>query len=269
MDFKDIDNVYIPEGGVTSITDSNGIVLWKKKGSSDIVIPNNEIHYRTSNLSTITLYKSLGKLISNTYNTDGSGGVMVFENDITKINNEAFRYIKTLTAVTLPSSVTSIGDYAFANCSNFRKLYSQNTIKSFGTGAFFACIELNDVVVNNSVTSIGDECFAYCGFNEITLPNSLKTISVNMLYGCDQLKAVTIGNSVSLIQGQAFAFCYQLRTITCLAMVAPTITYNTFNSVGTRVPEGTPKILRVPQGATGYESWLNKLEGWEIQYITE
>jgi hypothetical protein len=54
-------------------------------------------------------------------------------------------------------------------------------------------------------------------------------------------------------------------------MTAPTIQSNTFSNIGTSVPSGTPKVLRVPEGAEGYDSgyWKSTLldKGYTLEYV--
>ena len=73
---------------------------------------------------------------------------------------------------------------------------------------------------------------------------------------------VTIPNLVTTIGDEAFRDCYDLAKITSLATTAPSVQNNTFYNIWNGV-------LYVPQGATGYDIWLNQFHNWTIQTISE
>ena len=101
---------------------------------------------------------------------------------------------------------------------------------------------------------------------EIELPEGLEIIGNYGFQSCSSLQSIVIPDSVTTIGNYTFNNCSNLHTITCKAMTAPTIQSNTFSSVGSKVPSGTPKVLRVPEGAD-YSTWLSKLSGFTVEYV--
>lgn len=99
------------------------------------------------------------------------------------------------------------------------------------------------------ITKLG-ALFVETNIMSVEIPNSVISIGTNAFYECSNLTSVTIGNSVTTIGQQAFFRCSGLTNIISLATSAPTISGGTFASVG---QNGT---LYVPQGSTGYDTWM-------------
>ena len=105
----------------------------------------------------------------------------------------------------------------------------------------------------------------------VVIPEGVTGIGTSSFSMCVRLMDVIIPSSVKNISDSAFYYCYRLSTITCKAMTAPSLgSINPFDSVGSQVKD-KPKVLRVPEGATGYDSgnWktyvLNK--GYTLEYV--
>ena len=128
-----------------------------------------------------------------------------------------------------------------------------NTIDEDGQGK---------LVFENDLTEIGQEMFDSCyTLQTIILPNSITTIARWPFYLCANLTNITLPDSVTSIEFAAFGLCKSLNQITSLNLIAPTLDKNVF--------DGLPEVgtLYIPQGATGYDVWLENLpDGWSIQY---
>jgi len=123
--------------------------------------------------------------------------------------------------------VTSIGQFAFYQCDSLTSIEIPNSVISIGSDAFASCTSLTSINIPSSVTSIGSGAFESCG-----------------------LTNVTIGSGVTTIGQSAFYNCRNLKSITSLAITAPSITNATFRNVNTG---GT---LTVPIGSSGYNVWM-------------
>ena len=89
-----------------------------------------------------------------------------------------------------------------------------------------------------------------------------RQIPGSFLYSSDNLTAITISEDVTNINNGAFTYCENLSSITCERMTAPTLQDLYGGVFGGISATGT---LYVPQGSTGYSSWINILgEGWTL-----
>ena len=91
----------------------------------EMVIPNNQIWYTTTDGNIVTPDKNKFSAITgsaNVYATITSNiyangkGVITFDSDIDEITSNAFYSFTTLTSVTIPNSVTYVGNNAFGKC---------------------------------------------------------------------------------------------------------------------------------------------------------
>ena len=127
---------------------------------------------------------------------------------------------------------------------------------------------ITSINIPEGVAVLDMSCFFGCGRLEyISLPSTLKSIGYYTFGECYSLISISIPDSVTSIGDYAFKNCSKLSIITCKSMTAPTIQSNTFQSIAS---SGT-RVLRVPEGAEGYDSgyWkstvLNK--GYTLEYI--
>jgi hypothetical protein len=107
------------------------------------------------------------------------------------------------------------------------------------------------VNIPSALHSLGDSCFAGCiNLENITIPSGITSIGYNTFNNCTSLTTVEIPSGVTSIEEYAFQGCTELTSITCYATTAPTIDYRAFQDIKTG---GT---LTVPQGSTGYNTWM-------------
>ena len=158
-------------------------------------------------------------------------------------NDEGIR--ACLTSVVIPDSVTSIGYQAFYDCSSLTSVNISNNLTYIESQCFERCSGLTSIVIPDSVTSIGDSAFSYCS----------------------SLTSVNIGSGVTTIYSNAFKHCSGLNEITCNAITAPEVYYDTFKDV----KEGG--VLKVPAGSD-YSTWMstddqNNNYGHNSGYLSE
>ena len=102
---------------------------------------------------------------------------------------------------------------------------------------------LLSIVIPENVKILGEYCISNIEITLLELPSTLKSLNNYSLYNC-----------------------YYLSTITCKSEVPPTLQSNSIMNVGSQVPSGTKKVLRVPEGSD-YSAWKSKLSGFTIEYI--
>ena len=115
-------------------------------------------------------------------------------------------------------------------------------------------------------------------FEEFQYFTGVKEIKDSTFYYCESLTSIKIPDSVTSIGNYAFYKCNNLSLITCLAITAPTVKSNTFGELyfytGNNTHNQGINKLKVPQGATGYDTgaWKDPLQnsdkcGFTIEYI--
>lgn len=269
MNFSEITNINIPEGVVSKITTLEGVVLWKK-GDSDIVIPDlptpnyNEIYYITTDGKIINPAHP-SDIKSNTY-TNGIGKITYYYN-ITEILESTFENERNLLAIKLPTSVTRLHFRSFYYCTSLININLTDNIIAINSFAFCGCKNIKYIKLPSNIKQIGEGGFSNCtSLKTIIFNEVLEYIQPYAFTNCTSLKDIQLYN-IKAIEKNAFSNCTNLSTITSLKLQAPILREKPFENVGTTVSGS--KVLRVPQGASGYETWLEQLKGFTIEYITE
>lgn len=264
---------------LTSIMISDGVTSIGSYVFSDcprlasITVDSNNSVYDSRNNCKAIIKTSDNILIAGCKNT-------VIPNGITSIWNTAFIDCSGLMSITIPDSVTNIGNCAFQNCSSLTSVMIPSNVTSIGFEAFDNCSALTSITIPDSITSIGKSAFAWSGLTSIVIPNSLTSIRDYVFSNCSGLTSITIGNGVTSIGHSAFSGCTALSSITSHRTSAPTVQSDTFGSstsnyTGRNTYSSGNNVLKVPQGATGYNTsyyWLDPLQnstkcGFHIEYI--
>ena len=199
---------------------------------------------------------------------------------VTSIESNMFYDCSGLMLIIIPVNVTDIGSYAFSGCSGLTSITIPDSVTSISDGVFRNCFNLTSVTIPDGVTSIGSSAFSGCSqLTSITIPDGVTNIGSSAFSGCSRPTSVTIPDSVTNIGNYAFFGCAALSSITSLRTSAPSVQsrtfgYSTSNYTGRNTYSTGNNILKVPQGATGYDSgiWLDPLQnaskcGFHIEYI--
>ena len=247
----EIDGVML-DGLVTEYTfDSVGVHTVKYELYDETKLGNNAPVFNNGNLIEATIPNSVTSIGNSAFAECSGLTSCTIGSGVTTIGNNAFYNCYKLTSIDIPNSVTSIGNSTFNYCSGLTSIDIPNSVTSIGGNAFQYCIRLTSCTIGSGVTSIGQSAFSFCtGLTSIDIPNSVTTIGREAFAACTGLTSCTIGSSVTSIGNNAFNGCSGLTSITSLATTAPTIQSNTFRSVKTN---GT---LYVPQGSSGYDTWM-------------
>ena len=205
-----------------------------------------------SGMTTCTIGDGVTSIGSQAFYNCRSLTSIVIPNSVTSIGGSAFQYCYSLTNVAIPDSVTSsIGQYTFYQCSGLTSCTIGTGVTSIDKEAFRYCTSLTSIDIPNSVSGISDYAFANCSsLTSIGIPSGITSISNHMCDACSSLTGITIPSSVTSIGNSAFANISDITSITSNSTTAPTITSTTFQSIKTN---GT---LYVPQGSSGYDTWM-------------
>jgi hypothetical protein len=184
--------------------------------------------------------------------------------------------------VTLPAGIQEIGDRTFSQAANLTNLVMPG-VTHIEQYAFYQCANLKKIS-GPQVNEVGDYAFYACsGLEEISLPLA-ETFGDNVLRDCKGLTAVTLENVKSIgvttfrYNGKLASISLpHIETIGCFsfAELADTITITFGETAPTLLPlnpdadpliyryfavrETRTVILRLPQGATGYdENWKSR-----------
>ncbi len=178
--------------------------------------------------------------------------------------------ITGLTTVTIPENITSLGIAStFQNCTNLRSVQwnaihctieenengdgnyyppfnNLTTITSFTFGEkvevipaslCFGLSSLTSITIPNTVTSIERIAFRQCtGLKSLTIPENVTNIGIRAFRDCTGLRTVFLSGSVATIRDNAFTDCTGLTSITCEALVPPTLGEDVFLNVNKSIP---------------------------------
>lgn len=259
----------------------------------EIVIPTgNTILYTTTDDSIMELNSAYNPVIlSHTY--ENGLGTLELSTEQNSINDNIFTDTTKLKTIIIGDGFDTIIE--LAGCTNLEKVIMSDSITTMENRCFQNDINLQEVILSNSITEIPDSCFKSCkklttieipnsvttikgafsgsGLESIIIPDTVTNLDFAAFWNCENLATVVIGSGITKFDsyseesGYNFFNCYKLNSITAKAIEAPSILIGDFSGVGSKV-EGD-KILKIPANATGYEAWLEKLNGFKIEYITE
>ena len=179
------------------------------------------------------------------------------------IEESTFEGCTEIKEMVIPASVTEIRNCAFMKCRKLKKMEIPQTVKKTGQAIFFGCTELKEMHFLADVETLEDSMFENCSMmSKIVLADTITVIGYRAFQGCKWLEKITLPDNLVKISANAFSDCGWLSQITSLAMKAPQFEVNCmfyFRYDGT---------LRVPEGATGYNKWMENFgKKWKLEYI--
>lgn len=204
-----LDNLYRPNSlqeiqVPCSLVDSykNKYSQWSSLFKCDgfIVYPNNELHYKTSDNSTIPIYGNF-TVQSNVYDDDLGHCVITFDRDVTSISDSQFRGKNNLTEIIwLPSTITTIGKYFLYQNSNLNKVELRSLINVTSIDYYFlgdSSIEEIDISALSNA-SISNFFLYNCRWLETIIINSDKVFNLDKIVfeRSSSLESIYVPNSL-------------------------------------------------------------------------
>lgn len=145
-----------------------------------------------------------------------------------------------LTSITIPNSVTVIEEAAFSGCNGATSLTIGENVTSIGYNAFSGCTRLASVVWNAKNCSSAPFEYMENQITSFSFGDKVESIPDDLCKKMSQLTEIIIPNSVTSIGEAAFSGCTGLQSITCNAIVPPTIENYTFYGVDKAIPVYIP-----------------------------
>ena len=198
---------------------------------------------------------------------------------VVSVESYAFANCNYLTSVVFPDTVTQIEAYAFWFCHALNAIVIPNSVIQIGNSAFAFCESLTAIDIPDSVTRIGDRAFEDSYISAITFPDSItelgnsvfhdtlnpiynkhifaklppsyrgkyiipdgiKIIAGSAFHHCANVPfSVVLPQTISHIGDETFYNCQSLTSLTCKAIVPPTLGTDVFRFVDTTIPVYVP-----------------------------
>lgn len=255
------------------------VKVWYETLSSDI-LPKN--WFGASFLTNVRgSYLSYWEIPEGIVSTEGSefgtylSAHLKFPKSLKTINNNSFRNTKVPGVEFHPDSEVTIGKQAFYSSQVSSVQFPKKMTFSFGE-QFTNCPFSGKLTIptwNLLASQYGDSRFRYTDITALVLEEGITNLSPSAYYGynfadCTSLQSVDLPSTLTLLGCYEFKGCTSLSRITSRATIAPTVQ----TSSGYRTFQGVKSggQLIVPEGATGYQNWLNAgLSGWTIIYSSD
>ena len=228
---------------IPNSVDSIGEDAFKYCGLSEIILPNSihRIEYSTfnycTNLTSFVIPNSVTYIGGYAFASCNVMTSITIPNTVTYIGESAFQDCQALASITIPDSVTYIGYCAFQNCIGLTSIIIPNSITSIYQSTFENCQALTLITIPNSVINIDTYAFRSCNsLTSINIPNSVTSIGNYVFQYCSELSSITFGSGVTSIGNYVFSGCSELDSIYSLALVPPTVSQYTFESLSSDLP---------------------------------
>ena len=168
---------------------------------------------------------------------------------VTSIKDHSFYQCLSLKEIKLPSSLTEIQEYTFQECKSLESIEFPANITNISPGTFYSCLALQQVKFPANLNNISNYSFYQCtALEKANLPEGLTKIEYCAFYQCSGLKEVLFPSTLATLEDQSFyrcsslteialptslTYCYRpfyechnIKKVTCLASVPPTLENN-------------------------------------------
>lgn len=177
--------------------------------------------------------------------------------------NEFISFVGGVTNIIIPKEVEAL-PHDFVNSKALSSITIPNNITYIGDNAFDDCYFTKDNFINNSSLDAEANYYWEATFVDEITSDGLCILNNEIVNIRQITTSIVIPSTVTRINNGFFNYS-NLSSITSLAMNAPSVG-NVFEDVAEN------GVLHVPQGATGYDKWMQTWYGylgsrhWTIQY---
>lgn len=188
----------------------------------------NYAFYRCYGLTRITVPEGVTSIGEYTFSNCYSLKNIELPTSLTNIGSYALQNCSSLKTVNIPDNVTNISYAAIADCAILQEVKFPANLKSISTYAFSQCPLLDNIILPEGLTDIGDYAFQLCSsLKNITFPSTLTKLGCLSFYRCSSITEITLPATLTYCY-QPFQECHNIKKITCLASVPPTL-YNNYD----------------------------------------
>ena len=188
----------------------------------------NYAFYRCYGLTRITVPEGVTSIGEYTFSNCYSLKNIELPTSLTNIGSYALQNCSSLKTVNIPDNVTNISYAAIADCAILQEVKFPANLKTISTYAFSQCPLLDNIILPEGLTDIGDYAFQLCSsLKSITLPSTLTRLGYLSFYRCPSITEITLPATLTYCH-QPFQECHNIKKVTCLASVPPTL-YNNYD----------------------------------------
>ena len=226
--------------------------------SDDSTPNNNQIFYSTTDGKPISLPETRAaleafngvKLVSNTYDSSVSRGILTFNSNVDYIGFNAFNDLSNLHVIELPEGIETIEVNSFTGCNNLWNFLGGNDYAA--------------KVSDNHQFLSSRNCLISCApaHNEttLTIPNTIEVIGDYAISGCMNLTTIHLPETISSIGSKGIRDCSDLRDIYCYAVNPPAASSDMFVDLPTDLKIHVPlSSLAAYKSADGWKNFADKI----------
>lgn len=228
---------------------------------TEIEIPNGvSIDYAAfgnCGLTRVIVPKDTVYLSGATFNNCRSLKEAVLEEGCTILISSMFSRCENMFRITLPSTLRIIKDHSFFNCVNLDDIILPVSVVEIEASAFQGAGKVGGILNLPNLELIGSSAFPGTGITEVKSLGKIKRIEQEVFKSCRELVSAILPETITSIARYCFDNCPKLTSVTCLALVPPTVETNAFGkNVIFYVPDTSLEVYKV---ATNWSTFANRI----------
>ncbi len=228
---------------------------------TEIEIPNGvSIDYAAfgnCGLTRVIVPKDTVYLSGATFNNCRSLKEAVLEEGCTILISSMFSRCENMLHITLPSTLRIIKDHSFFYCVNLDDIILPVSVVEIEDSAFQGAGKVGGILNLPNLELIGSSAFPGTGITEVKSLGKIKRIEQEVFKSCRELVSAILPETITSIARYCFDNCPKLTSVTCLALVPPTVETNTFGkNVNFYVPDAS---LAAYKAATNWNTFASRI----------